>query len=515
MLYLSAIYNLIDGSIEFNGNCTLIDEGDVIINVFGEAYSTDKSFCIRELYLEYGSDITKHIVGNYIIIIYNKSSKEILVIQDMLTSPLTFYYTVYGSKVYMGTSVKDVLKRSMIKRQINMNAIYEFEVNGFIHNKDTLIENLYKIEPYSALSICYYDLKQINIEYQINENTEEEAKKIWHDVFAQVFQNEILNNNDICMPLSSGYDSNYILYNIHKLNKGVINAYCVGGALGTNELPQVRENVKAYKDVILHELLVTDDTLKYTPDIVWRLEGALFERGIFLQYIMAKRLCSEKREYFICGECADQVFNKDFFYRLRKGPYELASFIILKKSGILLNSFDIRPCYPYLNCNVISLAKATKSINETKKIYHKEKCNEVLPEIVRKNLKKVGGSTDMITLFGKNDNVIKYFRIVKKNHLYIINNNRRKIYKIKRYCKETIKMSIRTLLNFLKIRKYEKVDMMFKNNERSLNELLTYLYLIVFEELFISGRYDKYFDLQGIDFKLDDVIYCMDKAEMM
>ena len=132
-----------------------------------------------EIYQKYGNRITEQIKGIYILIIYDKIKKEVHIFQDRTTSPLTLYYTLNNNKIYLGTSLKWLLKESGIERKLNDNVIEEFLINGFIYGKETLIEKVYKIKAFTGLVIRKNQIEEIPVHYFINNMTKGEALGKW------------------------------------------------------------------------------------------------------------------------------------------------------------------------------------------------------------------------------------------------------------------------------------------------------------------------------------------------
>ena len=159
-----------------------------------------------------------------------------------------------------------------------------------------------------------------------------------------------------------------------------------------NEIPLVEKNVRSYNNISLFTAYTDSKTLSNLPDIVWRLEGVTYECGIFLQYELFRLLHDCNQSFMICGEGADQVMNvwcldehrifpnsKNNLYKVSDFPYLFISNLVLKKSGILANSFGIETRYPYLDNEFIFIAKALAPLNGIDKSFHISRCKSTLP----------------------------------------------------------------------------------------------------------------------------------------
>lgn len=264
-------------------------------------------------------------------------------------------------------------------------------------------------------------------------------------------------------------------------------------------------NVGEYDNVSLTCSRTDSETLSHLPDIVWRLEGAVFERGIFLQYELARLVAESGISYLICGECADQVMNMRY---LDKGalemsgskkvtnkefPYYYGNNMVLKKNGVMANSFGIDCRYPYLDDEFISIAKALRLRNGFNKQFHVDNCRRVLPRGIVENIAKKGGATDCHSLFNSSAEISEFKSMVWKSV-------------VRKIVPDLSRASFISgrLRRIIKIARARTSEDKYKLKEADLREWMCYLYLYLFGELFLSGKYDNIFDSQGISKVLTD-----------
>lgn len=112
----------------------------------------------------------------------------------------------------------------------------------------------------------------------------------------------------LALTLGSEYDSNFILFSLRKLTLNKIEAISVGG-IKINEIPQTKLIVDTYKNIVHNTKIIDRTAIDSFPDIVWRIEGYVFERGLFLQYELGKILNEININTVFLGECADQLLN--------------------------------------------------------------------------------------------------------------------------------------------------------------------------------------------------------------
>lgn len=520
MKILSGIFNSkLNDYKELSENVFVYETDKYCISVCGNVIvdqQTNSGNMIVEVYERYGNVITEHINGLYILAIYDKKNHELSVYHDRTTSPITLYYTYSDETLYFSTSLKKLLLMSKIERKLNENVIETFIVNGFIYGEQTLVENIYKIKSFHCLKVNENGAFQQKVNYCFTEYSEDSALANFRTVLDSAVLKQADGENELNAPLSSGYDSSYIVDVLSKQTDLPINAFSIGGKFGKNELPVVKKNVKCFDRTTLISELTDSSTLQNYPDIVWRLEGNVYEVGLFLQYELNKLVNDNGKHSLICGECADQVMNQYYFteernktdgnesdkyYEFSEYPYVFGSYLILKKNGILANSFDIETKYPYLDDEFIALNKPLAEYNGKKKTVHKENCNACLPKEIIDNISKIGGSTECHSLFENDDEIQHFFRFVEKSDFF---KSHKALIKKHSYS-EIVKPDLVTILK-TKIRNTaykvmkKETDSAGKyfNDEMKLREYLNYTYLILFSELFLSGKHDYMFSEPGI-----------------
>ena len=336
-------------------------------------------------------------------------------------------------------------------------------------------------------------------DYKVNKIPKIITPELYDNIFRKICTSNINNKDNISIALSSGYDTNYILYTLNNSNFK-IDAFSVGGSIGRNEVPDAKKIASMYKNVKFYSKLVNEETLNCYPEIVWILEGAVYESGIFLQYELAKMLNQNNKENIVLGECADQVLNYDFYhpllekikkikfcfpreikkkfkglnYKPYKNTYDMASYKIIKKSGIIMNYFYVNPEYPYTRKKFIEISKKVSIKGDKQKKYHKEVINLLLPKAITSILKKIGGATELKTLFVGDISIDNIKEVSKKS----------KFYKYKKF--DDIFYEIDYYMKILYLELFEKIFL--ENNQRYISKKINDLKLDFFYPELIKGE---------------------------
>ena len=303
--------------------------------------------------------------------------------------------------------------------------------------------------------------------------------------------------------------------------------------MGRNEIPAVKENIEGIRGIQHYTDIVDKELLSFFPDIVWRLEGSLFEGGVFLQYALGKLAQRTGTTKMICGECSDEhqrsrfikdmlnvthgKYQSNYRYYSRANPFLTAHSVVLKKSSLMLSSFGIRGCYPFVNTTFTQLASILSSENFNNKKLYKALCQKEFPISIGKKVKTMGGAVDevsylsidaqkrLLQLTSKSKLIQDIYstkgsavNITLDNELIRIcdaNPNRSRltntIHAFSNYCKSKLSFN-----------SWQPDPFFYNDNQRCLREL----FLLVFNELFITGKFDDQLMNKGITIDLWELL---------
>lgn len=379
---------------------------------------------ILALYNQYGKNLYKYLDGIYTVVIVDKIKKKLYVFQDFFGCNYSVYFFIDEKQLIVSNELKRIVLELDEELVLDEKSVKEFLVKGYIPNKHTLIRNINKIPGQKYLEV---DLK--NFKAKLNKSKlvlPFQSEEVTKDIYNKTFEKSCMNcENPSSTTISSGYDSNYILNTIRKNYEGEISAFVIGGVIGRNEIPIAKTICEKYEKVNFYSRLVDGLTFNKFPEIVWALEGSVYESGIFLQYELAKLLKDCNITNITLGECADQVLDYELYHSIYavikkiefilpriikrivkkvhfkpyKDVYEMASYKVIKKNGILLNYFNVSGDYPFLSKKFLAVAKKVSKKGDKSKSFHKEVVKSQLGEEIGSLLKKIGGATELKALF--------------------------------------------------------------------------------------------------------------------
>jgi len=474
---------------------------------------------LLELYRTRKDRFIEELNGLFTLVIYDSKAHELLICQDIFSSPLNLYYCVSNDNFFFSTSLKQLLLWSSIERELNDESIFNFLSKKCIPSEQTLIKNVYKLLPGQRLRISRkHNAPKIEfIPYRSEKKWDRKyCVRNYYNIVERCVQRTIDSLNHVNIALSSGYDSNFLLYTIRNLTDQQIKAFTIGGREGRDERKNVILASKVYQNIKHIQQVVDEKTFKNIPEIVWRQEDLVHLPSNFVKLQLANLAEQEGCKTLICGDCCDEILGvgwtdkvpikikvRDFarsfsFVRkiycfIKKGQvhfsqfdcayntfkpktrgFELGYFRILKHAGIMMNSFSIEPRFPYLDKEFVDCASKLQSLNKKSKRWHHKFIRNILPAAAIGAIQHLGGSIDESFMFKAYMNAIchkfKESDIAKK---YIGSN---------------------------------LVEEIHSEPMRYMDLILETLYLDIFQDIFISGDYDRTFKESKFDTELEQFL---------
>ncbi len=406
-------------------DCETVHNGDQQFACWGVIYYLDRrlkndeaAVLILQLYREFGKSFTSQLFGYYAILIQDK--EKTLLIQSVLGSPVELFFTRSESACIISNRLRLILKRIAAPAPAGGAVQAEFLRFGFLAGSSTLIDHVNKVPIGTCVVIDERSNHIISYPiqwYTVPEYTQEEAVAAYPTLMHSVIRESLQDVPRPAVTLSAGFDSNWILWHAASDRSKTVDAFCVGGKLGRDEKTAARRCASVYENVSLHEGEVNSHTLEMLPDIVRRLEGTVFERGIFLQYVLAEKVHNAGCKTIMEGDGADQVMNIGFSFFSENRPADdlwherpdlALRYLVLPKNLKMMESFHVDCDYAYLSPKILACLRGLKGLNGTTKAYHMNVVQEHVDSTIRSLLYNRGGTTHYAALF-ENEEICRRF----------------------------------------------------------------------------------------------------------
>lgn len=415
---------------------------------------------IEMLYSKIGDKFINELDGVFTILICDYSDKKIYIYRDKYGSNIPLYYSMKNNNIIICNELKEVLRSLNGDRELDIIAANDFifSENHIIPNNSTLVKGIKKLMPWQFLcvdgkknSLKACKRRDINIVRKKNYKTNPLIPAIKKSIKDKY---ENLTNTQISCTLSSGYDTNILLHFLSELSNSSLSAYTIGGK-EKNEIPDAQEIATNYDNVVHRASIISEEIIENLPYIVWITEGYTGQKGIFLQYTLAKRMTDDHTKIAFLGDGADQILDQYRFSKLiqlknringlinndlknklknilnmflsgkrkfviregdvaytkeelelisrknktkSKDDFDETLNYILLKNGLFSNYFGIQCVYPFLDQNIKGISRSLWKLNK-RKAYYKRQVIKVVKPLIGKKLVKIGGDTDIEYLF--------------------------------------------------------------------------------------------------------------------
>lgn len=466
-----------------------------------------ESFIIH-IYCQKGISEFSKLDGVFLVFLFDETIDKGYIYQPFYGMDLPIYYHLSKDKFTFSTNLKNLIL-STGERNFNVSAAKDaLHTGNLVPTKNTLIQNIFKVLPGTYLEVDRKRKKEQIFKLKRSwkpvtiKNAKENLTESIHNNFNRIYNS--LSVKDVAITHTKGWDTNLLLYYTSLITTDSIKAVTINGGDSVNEVPFVKEIQKEYRNIVslIGEVKSDFDQL---INLVWVYEGYLFQEGFFLRYELAKILQNESINSVVVGACGDQLlfppkgFRKiirdypdiryflEFFLRRHNSKerlfrkqmprtYRHLRFFLevdwlLKMHSIVLNHHGIQAIYPYLNRKTEWYSRRLGYRNYKKK-YYKSQVKQILPERIVQHISKSKNVVDSKALF-----------------------------QIERELLQKL-LSSNIVLSILNKREIREIS---KSPEAYVLLVLQLLSLFLFNELFISGKFDSDFDKEKLNVSLDDL----------
>jgi len=268
---------------------------------------------IVHLYEEYGSGCVEKLRGMFAFAIWDSTTRTLFLARDRVgIKPL--YYYVGKDFLSFGSEMKAILSDPAVGRDIDPQIIDRFLTYYYVPGGETLLRNLFKLEPGHSLTVKngkldvqrYWDL---DFSRAADHRSSADYERQFVELLDEAVQLHMISDVPIGFLLSGGIDSTAMLSFASRKTDKPISAYTVGfSAPGViDERPFARLAAKKY-GATHHEISMSPEEFAgFLPKYVWHMEEPVVEPPAIALFYVSK-LASNYVKVLISGEGGDEAF---------------------------------------------------------------------------------------------------------------------------------------------------------------------------------------------------------------
>ncbi len=269
---------------------------------------------IVHAYEEYGVNFVNKLRGMFAFALWDSNEKKLFLVRDRLgIKPL--YYTWINGALVFASEIKSILEFEEVPREINLSVLEEYLRFRCVFAPATMFKHIFKLEPGSILEVTvgdklshtltkYWRLPTVNDEHTL---AFDEALHRFKELMRESVKMRLIADVPLGVFLSGGIDSSYVTALAASLMSERVKTFSVGFEDERySELPYARA-VAEYLETDHHEYVITKDSLKLLPEVVWYFDEPVADPAAIPTYILAK----ETRKHVtvvLTGEGGDELF---------------------------------------------------------------------------------------------------------------------------------------------------------------------------------------------------------------
>ena len=328
-----AIIDLQNGQqpfVSFDGSCVMVFNGEIynylelrqILIRKGYNFKTNTDTeVLMNMYLEYGSEMLKHLNGMFAFAIHDKRTGKTFLSRDHFgIKPL--YYVETVDFFAFSSEIKALYKIPGIKASVDSEMLHEYITFQFTLTNDTLYEGIKKVEPAHYIYIQNAKIHEYKryweLDYTINESkTEEEFADELLILINNSISLQMRSDVEVGVYLSGGIDSSTIALLASKHTHEPLN--CFTGAFKesidydeTRYAKIVTERIQGVGREIYPEWT---DFVSNFEHLMWLMDEPSAGPGLFSQF-MVSQLASKHVKVVLGGQGADEMFGGYMRYNI-------------------------------------------------------------------------------------------------------------------------------------------------------------------------------------------------------
>jgi len=315
-------------------------ELEILLNCENKMFSTIT--LIEIAYNKWGLKFIEKIEGSFVIIIYDKQSKKLLLIKDKIGKiPLNYYHS--NDKIIFASSLQNFKKVSTFIPSINPRSLASYLQHGSILQPNTILNECYKIKSghYRDFNLiekkskeeAYWKLEESYLAPRINAS-ESTIINNADKLIQKSIEKSYIKDTKIALSLSGGYDSSTIAFFLQEKSTQKINTFTIGfNKKDINEAIDAKAIAKHIGTSHHEHYFTGEDALKIVPKLCKIYDEPFAEYAATPTVLIAQLIQQDNIHDIFVGDGGDEVFatadDTEFFQRIHSIPHKIRENITL------------------------------------------------------------------------------------------------------------------------------------------------------------------------------------------
>lgn len=322
---------------------------------------------ILALYKQKGPECLSMLNGMFAIAIWDKTKEELFLARDRLGKKPLYYYDA-GEEFIFASEIKAILEVECVKKEIRVDALYDFFTYQYIPDPKTIFKDMFKLEPGHWMLISKDSVKgnkywDISFSKQTTQSETEIQTELFELLESSVKQ-RMLSDVPLGAFLSGGVDSSAVVGLMAAKDDAPVTTCSIGFDSKKHDEVEFAQIVADRFATDHHEFTVKENFIEHIEEIVSYFDEPFADPSLIPTYFVSK-LAREKVTVALAGDGGDEsfagyekysidnvenklrnlfpsIFRRTLFPSLAK-LFENSNNIILKKGHTLLDTLSQTP----------------------------------------------------------------------------------------------------------------------------------------------------------------------------
>jgi asparagine synthase (glutamine-hydrolysing) len=297
----------------FNGEIYNYQELEPDLKRKGHIFTTKSDTeVILHLYEDLGPKCLEHLRGMFAFAIYDLEKKEIFLARDRVgKKPL--FYSINREAFAFASELKSILINPDFEREIDYTSIYKYLSYSWIPAPNTIMKNVFKLEPGNYLKYDFHEHKYKIEKYwelgydKKNNHSEKEAIENIKYLFNESVKIRLHSDVPLGCLLSGGIDSAAVTSYMRRNIEGDLHTFTIG--FDEKEYSEI-ENARIISNKFNtnhEEYIVKPDAIKILPKLVWYFDEPFGDSSAIPSYYVSK-IARKKVKVILNGDGGDESF---------------------------------------------------------------------------------------------------------------------------------------------------------------------------------------------------------------
>ena len=269
---------------------------------------------ILHLYEEEGERCVEKLRGMFGFAIWDSRDRSLLLARDRVGKK-PVHYAIAGDSFIFGSEIKSLLQHPAVKREINLEAFYDYLSFGYVPEPRTAFKGIHKLPPGYTLTFKngklqlkqYWDFNYDRPQPQARQYNEIEYIEKLRELLAEAVRIRLVSEVPLGAFLSGGIDSSVVVAMMAKEIRQPVKTFSIGfGESDFDELSYARVTAKLLK-TDHHEFVVTPNVCQLLQEIVWHHDEPFADVSSVPTYVVSK-MASDHVTVVLSGDGGDEIF---------------------------------------------------------------------------------------------------------------------------------------------------------------------------------------------------------------